>query len=290
MLCVPAGSFFTMQSIIIFFALLFFSCADKQKSPEDTFSYELTSPDKVYIMPKHLKEISGLDYIADNMVACIEDNHAIIYIYDLKEETIIKKIPFGEKGDYEDISKVGSIYYVLRSDGMIFQVSDQKTTSYQTTLNEGNNTEGLCYDKKDNELLVACKDDPGNQIPKNYKSVYKFELKNHSLSKKPLFNIPIDDIILPHINKNFEADEKHFSPSGIAIHPVSGNIFVISSRGNIILELDRAGKIIHAEKIYNKLFPQPEGICFTPEGDLMISNEGRDDQHGTILRFKQKVK
>ena len=239
-------------------------------------------------MPKHLKEISGLDYISDDKVACIEDNHGIIYIYDLKEENITAEITFGEKGDYEDVSKVGQVYYVLRSDGVIFQVSDKKTSSYKTILNQENNTEGLCYDKKNNSLLIACKDDPGNQIPKNYKSVYKFALKDHVVSKKPLFNISIDDIILPQLNKNFEADEKHFSPSGIAIHPLSGNIFIISSRGNILLEADRTGKIIHAEKIHNKLFPQPEGICFTPEGDLMISNEGRDDEHGTILRFKQK--
>jgi uncharacterized protein YjiK len=185
---------------------------------------------------------------------------------------------------------VGQSYYVLRSDGTIFQVSGQKTSAYQTTLNESNNTEGLCYDKKNNSLLIACKGDPGDQISKNYKSVYTFRLKDHVLSEMPLLNIAIDDIILPQLNKNFEADEKHFSPSGIAIHPLSGNLFIISSRGNILLELDKSGKILHAEKIYNKLFPQPEGICFTPEGDLMISNEGRDDQHGTILRFKQKAK
>jgi SdiA-regulated len=277
-----------MQPIAIFLAILFFSCADKQKSPEGTFSYDLTLPDKIYTMPKHLKEISGLDYIAENTIACIEDKHGMIYIYDLKEENITERIFFGENGDYEDLSKVGEAYYVLRSDGAIFRVSGQKTSLYQTTLNEENNTEGLCYDRKNNSLLVACKDDPGNQIPKNYKAVYKFRLKDFSLSEKPLFNISIDDIILPQANKNFVSDEKHFSPSGIAIHPVTGNIFIISSRGNILIEVHRFGRILHAEKIYNKLFPQPEGICFTPEGDLMISNEGKDYEHGTVLRFKQK--
>jgi uncharacterized protein YjiK len=279
-----------MQSIAFFLALLFFSCVDKQKNPKDTFSYDLVSPDKVYTMPKSLKEISGLDFISDDMVACIEDNHGIIYSYDLKEENISTEIPFGEKGDYEDIAKAGNDFYVLRSDGVIFKVTDKKTTSWQTGLNAENNTEGLCYDKENNGLLIACKDDPGNKISKNYKSVYEFKIKDHRLSEKPLFNISIDDIILPQINNNFESDEKHFSPSGIAIHPLSGNIFIISSRGNILLELNKKGRIIHAEKIYNKLFPQPEGICFSPEGDLMISNEGRDNKPGTILRFKQKIK
>jgi uncharacterized protein YjiK len=32
------------------------------------------------------------------------------------------------------------------------------------------------------------------------------------------------------------------------------------------------------------IFPQPEGITFSPNGDLFIANEG-DGDGGTILRF-----
>jgi hypothetical protein len=269
-----------MQPITFFLTLLFFSCSDPERNPESPFSYDLATPDQLYRMPKPLKEISGISFVSENTMACVEDNHGIIYLYDLKKEKIGGNISFDEKGDYEDIVKAGEDFYVLRSDGMILRLKDQETESYQTGLNPENNTEGLCLDKKNNSLLIACKDNPGKQIPKNNKAVYKFSLADPGTSAQLAFNISTDDIALP--------DAKDFSPSGIAIHPKSGTIFIISSRGNILLETDGSGKILHAEKLYGKLFTQPEGICFNPEGDLFISNEGREHEHGTILRFKQK--
>jgi uncharacterized protein YjiK len=269
-----------MQPITFFLTLLFFSCTEQDGKPVSSFGYDLRMPKQVYKMPKPLKEISGISLVSENMMACIEDNHGIIYLYDLGKGKISRKIQFDEKGDYEDIVRVGKNFYILRSDGVIFEVGNQKMQSYQTPLHSENNTEGICLDKKNNCLLIACKDDPGKQIPKSNKSVYLFSLADHTLQAQPLFNISSDDITLPNA--------KDFGPSAIAIHPQSGNIFIISSRGNILLETDSTGKILHVEKLYGKLFTQPEGICFSPEGDLFVSNEGRENEYGTILRFKQK--
>jgi uncharacterized protein YjiK len=269
-----------MQPITLFLSLLFFSCSDPERNPESTFSYDLAAPERLYRMPKPLKEISGISFVSENTMACVEDNHGIVYLYDLKKEKLSGNISFDEKGDYEDIVKTGENFYVLRSDGMIFRLSGQETKSYQTGLSSENNTEGLCLDRKNNNLLIACKDDPGKQTHKNNKSVYEFSLANPGIPARLAFSISADDIALP--------DSKDFSPSGIAIHPQSGNIFIISSRGNILLETDKTGKILHAEKLYGKFFTQPEGICFSPQGDLFISNEGREHEQGTILRFKQK--
>ncbi|MFL5727889.1 MAG: SdiA-regulated domain-containing protein [Cytophagaceae bacterium] len=277
-----------MHSTVIFLTLAFLSCSENEKAPADNFSYELGRPEHIYIMPKALKEISGISYLSENKLACIEDNHGIVYIYDLKKEKIIREVPFEDNGDFEDVSITPQGYCVLRSDGTIFILNEEKIIAYKTLLKESNNTEGLCYDKKNNSLLIACKDDPGMGLPTNVKAVYEFSLANFTCSPKPLFTIATDDIVLPKHQKNFEGDGSHFSPSALAIHPLTGNIFMISSRGNLLIEADRTGKIIHAEKIYSKLFPQPEGICFTVEGDLLISSEGKEHQHGTILRFKQK--
>jgi uncharacterized protein YjiK len=269
-----------MQPITFFLSLLFFSCTELERNPANSFGYDLTMPERVYKMPKPLKEISGISLLSESIMACIEDNHGIIYLYDLKKGKITKQIRFDEKGDYEDIAEADNNFYVLRSDGVIFKIFANNTEFYQTPLNSENNTEGLCLDKKKNCLLIACKDDPGAHISKDNKSVYKFSLSSHMLQVQPSFSISIDDIGL--------SNAKDFSPSGIAIHPQSENIFIISSRGNILVEADNTGKILHAEKLDGKFFMQPEGICFSPEGDLFISNEGQGHEHGTILKFKQK--
>ena len=79
----------------------------------------------------------------------------------------------------------------------------------------------------------------------------------------------------------------NFGPSGIAVHPLSGDIYVLSSRGKILVQLDAEGKYLDAWKLDKKNFKQPEGICFAPNGDMYISNEGRGGK-ANLLHFKWK--
>jgi DNA-binding beta-propeller fold protein YncE len=81
--------------------------------------------------------------------------------------------------------------------------------------------------------------------------------------------------------------EKKFAPSGIAIHPATKDIYVISSAGKQLLILSAAGKIKSSHKLNSKHFTQPEGISFSANGDLYISNEGKGG-NGNILLFRYK--
>ena len=87
----------------------------------------------------------------------------------------------------------------------------------------------------------------------------------------------------------FDSEEDFsFSPSAIAINPLTGNIYVTSSVGKMLLILDPEGQIMHIEKLSKKVHPQPEGLCFAPDGALYISNEGKGDHDGMIYRFNYK--
>ena len=44
------------------------------------------------------------------------------------------------------------------------------------------------------------------------------------------------------------------------------------------------GKVQDVKELDPKLFRQPEGICFSPIGDMYISNEGQGGK-GYILKF-----
>jgi len=77
-------------------------------------------------MPKELKEISANVFVDDVHMACVQDNDGIIYIYNLQSETVDETIEFAGKGDYEGLALVHSTYYVLRSDGLLYEVQPQK--------------------------------------------------------------------------------------------------------------------------------------------------------------------
>lgn len=54
---------------------------------------------------------------------------------------------------------------------------------------------------------------------------------------------------------------------------------------HILIILNRRSKVLNVKELDQKIFQQPEGICFSPTGDMFISNEDRGEK-GYILKFR----
>ena len=242
---------------------------------------------KKWEMPKELTEISGLSYINDNRFACVQDELGKIYIYNIASSSVEKEIPFGAAGDYEGLAVVGETVWVLRADGKLFEVNNINAAKpvvkeYSTNLTIKQDSEGLCYDKKNNRLLIAIKGaEPGSE---NYKGIYAFDLSSKKMDPQPVFKIDL-------LNKAFETNgsgkkkKGSMNPSGISIHPLNGDIYITDGRDPKLLIMDASGTIKKLYQLNTREFAQPEGITFNAAGDLFISNEGTK-QPGNILQVK----
>ncbi len=269
-------------------------------------AYDLENPDGIYKLPAFLEEISGMSYYGKGKIACIQDEKGNIYIMNLEQEKIVKSYKFGEDADYEDIAVVGNTAYVLRNNGHIYRIEDfkkkdRKVKKFNTLLKEKNDTEGLAFDPLSNSLLIACKGSPsieGDHPYEGYKAIYKFDLEKQELDRTPHFLIDLErlDSYIDHsvftrlslrVAKRLRLieSETSFQPSGIAIHPLYGEIYIVSSVGKLLIVLNRRGKVLDVKELDPKIFRQPEGICFSPDGDMYISNEGQGGK-GYILKFK----
>jgi uncharacterized protein YjiK len=269
-----------------------------------SFPYDLDNPDERYPLPKYLTEISGLAYYEEDKILCIQDEKAEIYVFSLDKKEIVNKYVFGKHGDFEDVAVIGQTAFVLQSDGRIFEITnfekeERKVIEHKTSLSKKNNCEGLMYDKYSNSLFIACKGSPDVEKDKGYKgykAIYKFDLGKMKLNKKPEILVSLNkpdsykDINLPSgpsLNDKKSRLTKYeigFQPSGLAIHPVYDEIYLIASVGKILIILDRKGKVLEWRGLDPLIFDQPEGICFSPSGDLFISNEGKGGK-GYILKF-----
>lgn len=240
-------------------------------------------------LPKELIEISGISWLGDYKMACIQDEEGVIYIYNLKTSRIEKTIAFGEKGDYEGLVINKENAYALRSDGTIFEIEnynspDFKTHSYNTFLEGKNNTESLALDAKNKRLLMAAKDkDP---FSKTSKGIFEFDLKSKKLIEKPLFELKFDHKIFDNVRE--KKIKKTFSPSEIAIHPQSKEIYVLEGKKPKLLILNSNGSPKRLLELDKNDFRQPEGIAITPNGDVFISNEGKNKNAATILKVRLK--
>ncbi|MFT5386334.1 MAG: hypothetical protein ACI8VT_003155 [Saprospiraceae bacterium] len=270
------------------------------------FKYDLDNPGFTYTLPQELLEISALTYDDQRKtLLAVNDERANIYLLDAKDCSVKEEYDFGKKGDYEGIEIVGDIVYVVKSNGNIFSFNlDSKTTGeeYKTPLSETNDIEGLGYDKKNNELILACKAAPNLEKQpklKKTKAFYAFNLDKKKLSETPKFVIE-DKSLEAFFDKEAPSDEskkakkklrerlKSFSPSAIARHPQEGYYYILSSVGKLLIVCSKKGKVKSIRFLDDDLFSQPEGICFAPDGTLFISNEGRS-LVAKILTFDYKL-
>jgi uncharacterized protein YjiK len=241
----------------------------RKNKPKADFNIE--KPDFQQYLSKNLKEISGISYFTESQVICVNDEQGRLFVYDYEKEEIVDTIDFDAKGDYEAVEYLNNVAYVLQSDGQILAI-DLKNNSVKTLdcrRDEVKEYEGLGYEPKTNSLLLAAKEMKGE------KTIYRFDLTEEKLSEK--FKISKSDI------SGKGKHGKEFKPSGIAVHPLSGDVYVLASAGKKLLVFNSKGKIQYQYNLDDDQFPQPEGICFTPTGDLIIASEGKNEQASISL-------
>ncbi|MFA8433467.1 MAG: SdiA-regulated domain-containing protein [Marinifilaceae bacterium] len=288
------------------------SCAQEVKKPEYFFlsgeyqkiPYTMAEPSEKFELKSELREISGLTYYRKKRLLCVNDEKGIVYEYSLKKGEVKKRYKFAKSGDYEGIELVDSVLYVLRSDGKLYAVrnfnnEEIEVWDYRTPLKARNDTEGLGYNPVSGELLIACKSRPGinNQYVGN-RTVYAFHPDKQQLDTVPRVVINLEQIrkvlkytgyakisvkLLKSVNP-IEGDIT-FQPSAVSVHPLTGNIYLLGSVGKLLMVLNPEGQLLAIVRLDRKIFKQPEGVCFAPDGTMYISNEGKGGK-AKILEFK----
>lgn len=265
-------------------------------------SYNYETPSEVIELPEILHEISGLTDLDSATIACVQDELGLVFIYNLEEKKIVKQISFGIPGDYEGITFTGESLFILRSDGMLIECGFSEENhkllidSIQTNIPAKDN-EGLCYDKLGNRLLIGCKSKlrKGSDF-KNIRGIYSFDLETKELSEKPVFHIEIFDIISFAKKNGIELPTRFkkktqevvtnvkIGISAVAIHPLTGELFILSAVDNLLLIYNTNGTITNLVSLGSDLYQKAEGITFFENGNMLISNEGKDSKP-TLLNF-----
>ncbi len=269
------------------------------------FPYDLGKSAARYAMPAELREISGIAWYRDAQLVCVQDEDAVIYLFDPGRGDVVWKRDFGSPGDYEDIALAGDTAWIIRSDGRLFEIKDFRegdltVREYRTALSARDNTEGLCYDSLTRSLLIACKASPviGGSSLAGSRAVFRFGLPAGEPDGRPYLVIDTGRLTDPGQPGFFERisiavietlglarDRAFFNPSGIAVHPLKDEIYMISAVRGMLIVADRQGTVRHVRRLDSGTFRQAEGICFSPGGDLYIASEGRGGE-GYVLVFE----
>ncbi|MBL3654870.1 SdiA-regulated domain-containing protein [Fulvivirga sediminis] len=258
---------------------------------EKEIGYKFYQPDREDKLHDDLEETSGLAYIDENTLATIEDESGYLYLINSANGEIQRKIKFHKSGDYESVEIIDGMAYVMKSNGDLyfFELTDEDKVDaeeVETAFSSKNNLEGMCYDGK--QLLIACKnsgDVDGNEV--DGKAIYGLDLETKEVSKKDLFHVKESDLDAFLEGRKYFDHVKEFDPSGIDVHPITNDIYVISA-DHVITIFTADYKIKEVVKLDKHIYQQPEGICFTPDGTLYISSEGKGKRGRLFKLLYQK--
>lgn len=281
---------FLKQSVycLIFFILILYlnSCQSKIKyfSPP---GYDLEHPRIILLAQQDLNEISGIVYYPkDTSVFAISDESGYLFkIFPDRNKTLVQKWKFGINHDYEDLQLVDSTFYILASNGNIVGVTFSKTApmkvDHYTIDNQKNEFESLYYDSTLNALILVCKNCKKDK--KANVSTASFDITSGTYKKGPY------KIDVKKITALAKIDKEKFKPSAAAINPLTHELYILSSVNKQLVIADSNGNPQQVYALRPSIYNQPEGIAFTPRGDLLISNEAAGKHgSGNILVIKHK--
>ncbi len=275
--------------LIISLSVICFGCITKaqQEKFSNTDTYDFAQP-KIINLPTLLDEISGLAYYPkDTSVFAIIDEDGLLFKIPLNDPTKVKEWRFDKQRDFEDIVYKDSTFYVMVSNGDIDKinfVNDKIAVvkgDFPNAENKLNEFESMYYSADSNKLVILCKeceDDKNNIISSFY---YDDSTRRYSgfqrIATEPLF-------------QKIGSKKEKIKPSAAAINPITKELYVLCSGNKFIFVQDAAGKIKELIKLNPAIYKQPEGMTFTPDGDLIISNEVNAEGYATLLLLKNKKK
>lgn len=249
--------------------------------------YDFEHPLKL-ILDDQMMEISGIAfYPKDTSVFAISDETGYLYKINFKNKFVVHKWQFDKKHDFEDVVFLDSTFYVMESTGNIHTVNFSKNgDTIYTRKNEfparkksKDEFESMYYDSVRKSLIILCKD--CEEDKKGTLSAWSFDPSNGKYTANA-YQINVDEIAAKTGKKKIK-----FKPSAATINPLTGDLWIVSAINELIVVTDQNGVLKKIFPLNGGIFTQPEGISFTPWGDLLISNEAGDKYSvPTLFIFK----
>jgi len=241
-----------------------------QDSPTLTDRYDFSRRTARFDLPGRLDEVSGLAMTPDGRLFAHGDERATVYEIDPSTGEVGKRFHLDDpavRDDFEGMAIVGERFFLISSLGLLYEfreVGDRERAPYRVTdtrVGAKCEVEGLDHDPVDDVLLVACKRATPEQ---GAIVIYRLPL---DAARGTLPPIVIDREQLRAFDLKTD-----FAASGVAVDPTE-TIVLVSGRDEAIIEVDRSGRVLAAQRLSRKRHPQSEGIEYGPDGTLYVADE-----------------
>ena len=252
-------------------------------------------------LPRRLREVSGLAATEDGRIFAHDDERGLIHELDPRDGVLVKSFALvdggsgadgGEqrplRGDFEGLVAAGGRFYLVTSDGVLYESgegrADERVTAraLRTGLGARCEIEGLGYEPDGRVLLLACKT-AREGVRADAVTIFRWSLAAGALdAARPSLVVPVAELA------RAGGPPRAFSASGIERDPRTGNYILVAARQRALAEVTPSGTVVAALRLPAARHPQAEGIALTPDGTLLIADEGEESGAGTVAVYRRK--
>ncbi|MFN8352720.1 MAG: SdiA-regulated domain-containing protein [Flavobacteriales bacterium] len=267
--------------------------------------YDLRRPDAVFTLPAELTEISALTDVDERTVACVQDEAATLYFVSVTDGSVLSTVPFSGPADMEGLTRVNGDYFALRSDGLVHHLRMRARPAALDVLDtfrldvDNRNIEGLGFDPVTGNVLVSPKDFvKGDKELRDERLLYAFDPRDATHKVRVALRLSVAAVVAQARAAGIAVPERT-TPNGrvvpavklrlssVAVHPATGHYYLLSAVDRLLLVVDRSARLVALEQLDAGLLPKPEGITFLPNGDLVLSSEGKGSAP-VIARYRSR--
>ena len=235
-------------------------------------------------LPNRLREISGLAVASTDRVFAHNDERAIIYEIDVREQRISKEFALGDppvRADFEGLFVLEDRFFLVTSDGVLFESfegDDDERLDYNMYVTGAGRlceVEGLAANVERTHLLLACKT-PRTRELRSWVTLLPWSIEERRLEPDRMIRFPLD-AFTEHVKGD------RFSPSGLSQVPGSDHFFLVAAGQNAIAEVSLDGRLWGITSLDKGRHRQTEGVAFLSDGTLVLADEG--SRRGGRLTF-----
>jgi hypothetical protein len=209
-----------------------------------------------------------------------------MFVYNMNDNSVSPFLPWDLGSKICNISTVDSTLLLVDDAKHIHFLSAPYDAASLTTLNLENEqfeAVSVCFHQESHRLFLMTSNEERTEGYSS-SSVYAYNLNQRKLNAQPLFSISGEDIeafaiqnnlIAPHSDLSIADDTletMNFTPSAIAVHPKTNEIYVLSRADHSLVVFNQFGEIVNFTSLDKTTFSDPSAMTFKKSGDLVITD------------------
>ncbi|MFM6935358.1 MAG: hypothetical protein ACKOXP_07930 [Flavobacteriales bacterium] len=248
--------------------------------------FDLQHPNSVATLPMGVQPFSDVTLLDSTHLVGLNQENGALYMYDLEAKSVSPFLPWDFGAKICNISNIDSTLLLVDDAKHIHFLSAPYDSSSLKTLNLENEqfeASSMCVHKETNRLFLIASNEEHVEGYSN-SSVYAYNLNQRKLNAQPLFSISAEDIeafaiknnlIVPQSDLSIADDtleSMNFTPSAIAVHPKTNEIYILSSADHSLVVFNQFGEIVNFTSLDKATFTNPSAMTFKKNGDLVITD------------------